>query len=338
MSAFANGHGGLLLLGLDESAGFAAVEMDVAQIASDLAAACAEQLEPPIRPEVEVVSVDGRLIIAAAIDELPPDRKPCFVKSKGMDRGSYIRTHDGDRRLTTYEIHVLASSQGQPIDDRAFVDGATLDDLDDELVRRLVARLRSTRSGVFSRVDDDAVLRLMGVVVDSDAGPRVTLAGLLALGRFPQQFFPQLDATFVAYPTTSGEPLGDGTRFLDNQSIDGPIPVIVAEALATLRRNMKQRSIVVGMGREDRWEYPEEAVREIVANALMHRDYHPMGTRSASADSALPGSARSVESRWAVRPDRRGRPGSGTGVIVAKCAACQTVGGCRGSSHGSDRL
>ena len=276
VSAFANGDGGLLLLGLDERAGFGAVELDVAQIASDLADACAEQLEPPIRPEIEVVSVDGRLIVAAAIDELPQDRKPCFVKSKGMDRGSYILTHDGDRRLTTYEIHVLASSQGQPIDDRAFVDGATLDDLDDELVQRLLLRLRSTRSGVFSRVDDDAVLRLLGVVVDGDHGQRVTLAGLLALGRYPQQFCPQLDATFVVYPTTSGEPLSDGTRFLDNQSIDGPIPVIVDEALVALRRNMKRRSIVVGMGREDRWEYPEEAVREIVANALMHRDYHPM--------------------------------------------------------------
>lgn len=39
---------------------------------------------------------------------------------------------------------------------------------------------------------------------------------------------------------------------------------------------MKRRSIVVGLGREDRWEYPEEAIRELVANALMHRDYHPL--------------------------------------------------------------
>ena len=39
---------------------------------------------------------------------------------------------------------------------------------------------------------------------------------------------------------------------------------------------MKRRGIVVGLGREDRWEYPEEAIREIVANALMHRDYHSL--------------------------------------------------------------
>lgn len=91
-------------------------------------------------------------------------------------------------------------------------------------------------------------------------------------------------------PTTSGDPLDDGTRFLDNQSIDGPIPLMVAETLAALRRNMKRRSIVVGLGREDRWEYPEEAVRELVANALMHRDYHPL--------------ARGTQVRVALYPDR----------------------------------
>ncbi len=192
VSAFANSGSGLLLFGLDESAGFAVVDLDVAQLASDLAAACAEQLDPPIRPEIDVISVDGRWVVAASIDELPADRKPCFVKSKGMDRGSFIRTHDGDRRLTTYEVHVLASSRGQPIDDRAPVEGATVADLDEQLVERLLARLRSTRGGVFARTDDATALRMMGVVVDSDDGPRITLAGLLALGRFPQQFHPQL--------------------------------------------------------------------------------------------------------------------------------------------------
>jgi ATP-dependent DNA helicase RecG len=207
-----------------------------------------------------------------------------------MDRGSYIRTHDGDRRLTTYEVHILASSSGQPVDDMAAVPGATIEDLDPDLVRVLVKRLRSTRGGVFSQTTEAEILRLMGVVVDNEGGLRVTLAGLLALGRYPQQFLPQLDATFVAHPTTSGEPLADGTRFTDNQSIDGPIPAIVAEALAAVRRNMKRRSVIVGLGREDRWEYPEEAVREVVANALMHRDYHPL--------------ARGAQVRVALYPDR----------------------------------
>ena len=41
-----------------------------------------------------------------------------------------------------------------------------------------------------------------------------------------------------------------------------------------MQRNMRRRSVVEGAGRQDVWEYPAEAIREIVANALMHRDYH----------------------------------------------------------------
>lgn len=276
VSAFSNSGGGLIILGLDEHAGFSVLDVDVRKLASDLASACADQLDPPVRPEIEIVELDGRLIVAAIVEELPATLKPCFVKARGIERGSFIRTFDGDRSLSTYEVHVLQASRGQPDDDGAIVEGVSPSDLDSELAAALIRRLRSTRGQVFASASDEEILDMMGVTTSRDGVRSVTLAGLLALGRFPQQFVPQLDVTFVALPTASGDPLPDGTRFLDNQSIDGPIPRMVAETLTALRRNMKRRSIVVGLGREDRWEYPEEAIRELVANALMHRDYHPL--------------------------------------------------------------
>jgi ATP-dependent DNA helicase RecG len=109
---------------------------------------------------------------------------------------------------------------------------------------------------------------------------QVTLAGLLALGSYTQQFFPQLNVTFVSYPTTDGRTMRDGTRFLDNAALDGPIPTMVAGLLEAVERNMARRSVIIGAGREDVWEYPVEAVRELVVNALMHRDYHPLAQGS----------------------------------------------------------
>jgi len=105
---------------------------------------------------------------------------------------------------------------------------------------------------------------------------RVTLAGLMTLGTYPQEFFPQLNVTFVSYPTTDGRPMTDGTRFLENASIDGPIPEMAARLVEVATRSMTRRSVMVGIGREDIWEYPIEAIRELVVNALMHRDYHPL--------------------------------------------------------------
>ena len=47
---------------------------------------------------------------------------------------------------------------------------------------------------------------------------------------------------------------------------------MIEQALAVLRRNMTRRGVINGFGREDHWEYPEEVVRELLGNAVMHRD------------------------------------------------------------------
>ncbi len=87
-SAFANTDGGVILLGLDEGTGFTPVEIDAGKLGSDLASACADQLDPSIRPDVQLVDIEGHTLVAAVIEELPPTQKPCFVKARGIERGS----------------------------------------------------------------------------------------------------------------------------------------------------------------------------------------------------------------------------------------------------------
>ena len=274
ISAFSNGRGGLLIFGLSD-ADFLPVPIDAAKLAADLASACSDDLEPTVRPAIGICDVEGNPVVAARIPPQGHQHRPCYVLAEGMNQGSYIRVHDGNRHLTDYEIHVMVSGRGQPADDAAPVDGARLEQLDDALVSDLLRRLRQRRGEIFTDLADHDVLHMLGVLTDRQPDSPVTLAGLLALGRYPQQFVPQLAASFVVLPTMDGTPLADGTRFIDNQPLDGPIPAIVAQAVSAMQRNMRRRSVVEGAGRQDIWDYPTEAIREIVANALMHRDYHP---------------------------------------------------------------
>ena len=229
-------------------------------------------------------------MVAARIPPLGHQHRPCYVKAEGMNQGSYTRVHDGNRRLTDYEIHLMVSGRGQPVDDAAPVEGASLEHLDGALVSDLLRRLRQRRGEIFTEAADHEVLHMLGVLVEPRSDSPVSLAGLLALGRYPQQFVPQLAASFVVLPTIDGSPLADGTRFIDNRPLDGPIPAIVAQAVSAMQRNMRRRSVVEGAGRQDVWEYPAEAIREIVANALMHRDYHAV--------------AHGTQVRISVYPDR----------------------------------
>jgi len=231
---------------------------------------------PPVRAQIEVVTVDGSPVAVAAIPPMEANLRPCHVRSQGIENGSYIREHDGDRHLSSYEIHLLVADRGQPRDDAAVVPDARISDLDATEVDRLINRFRSRRGGAFSKFGNTDILRMAGVIPRAGDDDRVTLAGLLSLGTYPQAFFPQLNVTFVSFPTVDGSQMRDGVRFLDNVAVDGSIPQMVSGLVAAVTRNMTRGARIVGVGREDLWEYPIEAIRELIVNAIMHRDYHPM--------------------------------------------------------------
>lgn len=275
LSAFANTRGGIILLGVDEERGFAVTGVsDASKIAADLGSMCNADMEPPVRAQIDVVEVEGKALVVAEIPEAEQRNKPCYVKSQGMNRGSYTRVGDADQRLTSYEVQLVMSSSGQPRDDVAPVTEASMADLDRDAVDRYVKKLREVRPVAFATVNSEEALLRSNVAVRTDHGVVPTLAGLLSLAKFPQQWFPQLMLSFVSYPTIDG-PAPDGVRFLDNVSIEGSIPVMVNETMAVLRRNMSRRAIVSGAGRKDLWDYPEPALREAIVNALVHRDLSP---------------------------------------------------------------
>jgi ATP-dependent DNA helicase RecG len=71
-----------------------------------------------------------------------------------------------------------------------------------------------------------------------------------------------------------GELGASGERFVDNKRFDGTIPQMLEGAMAFVRRNIRTATVIDASGaREDRPEYPLKAVREIILNALIHRDY-----------------------------------------------------------------
>jgi ATP-dependent DNA helicase RecG len=273
VSAFSNTNGGLIVLGVDENTGFTPVRLpDPAKLRNDLVSAATDQLEPPIRPSDELVEVDGAVLVVAKIDPLPFDQRPCYVKSRGIATGSFVRTGDGDRRMTQAEIGLAIANRGQPRYDVEPVPEAGLEDLDGAALVRTLARVRET-SRSLRDVDDETVLQRIRVLVPHENGKIVpSVAGVLTFGVFPQQFFPQLTVSLVVIPGVESHE-GDAPRFEDNPVIRGAIPDLVAETVSVLRRHMSVRSYVNGAGRREQPDYPLEAVREVIVNAVLHRDY-----------------------------------------------------------------
>ncbi len=256
LSAFCNGSGGTLILGLVEAAGFRpAPGFDAVRMREALARASADDIAPPVRSAIEIVPFEGAYVVVAHIPEIDPVSKPCYVKDRGEYQGSFIRGGDGDRKLTEYEVGLLRANRGQPRHDRDPVDEASMADLDEDTVTALLRRVRRRQPRAFRSVPDEVALQRLGVLVQGRPGRDAlvpSLAGLLTLGVYPQQFFPQLNVTFVVLPAAFKGVTPEGApRFIDNRSFGGPIPLMVVDAVDAIARNMRVAANVKGVGRED---------------------------------------------------------------------------------------
>ena len=80
--------------------GSAASHGSLATKAAALSQACSDGVAPPVRSKIEIVEHQGSAIVVATIEEMLPRDKPCYVSARGMYRGLYIRSFDGDRRLS----------------------------------------------------------------------------------------------------------------------------------------------------------------------------------------------------------------------------------------------
>src|SRR5690348_7277520 len=89
LSAFRNEGGGLLILGLNESAGFIPSEgFDATAVRDSLAGMASNDLTPPVRGEIDVRAFEGAQLVVLEIDEADPTEKPVYVTAKGKYGGS----------------------------------------------------------------------------------------------------------------------------------------------------------------------------------------------------------------------------------------------------------
>jgi ATP-dependent DNA helicase RecG len=300
LCAFANlPGGGLLLLGLDETAGFAPVHLaDAAGLAAGVASRARQAFEPPVNLDVTVEDFEGAQLVVARVYEIHSSAKPCIVRRSGR---AYMRYADGDYVMSQLEVDAFIISRDRPRFDEKPVIGARFDDFDAEVLSGYIANARAGDSRLAGLADDDAILLRTGAMTRERIP---TAAGLLAMGTYPQQFFPEFAVRAALLPDAADL----GTRALDSATFTGPLPVILDSTVEWVRRNSRRRLVTnldTGHTREV-IDPPPAAIREFVANALVHRDL---------ADWAA---SRSIELRLDSREFRLTNPGGLYGITTAQ--------------------
>jgi ATP-dependent DNA helicase RecG len=150
---------------------------------------------------------------------------------------------------------------------------ASYEDLDGDQVKGYLEALHLPLEGGAPQPEE--VLLRRGCLLHVDGGLRPTYAALLLFGRYPQQWLPS--ATILA-THFAGETFTD--RFI-KQEIRGTLPDQLRQVETFVRENLRSLVHLGGaaslMVRQETLEYPLEAVRELLVNAVAHRDYNVQG-------------------------------------------------------------
>lgn len=146
------------------------------------------------------------------------------------------------------------------------------EDLDKKLTAQYANAVRSVKTAV-DGPELQKILLQRGMIWFDDKHNtyRPTAAGLLMFGHNPDAVFPQCRIAANAY---SGTSKGD---LIDRLDIKKPLPLAVEDAIQFLIRNMRHITKTQGFSRVAIDEYPYDALREALVNAVAHRDYGAQG-------------------------------------------------------------
>lgn len=285
MVALLNQEGGHILLGVEDDAtasgltrGPKEAEEWVMQIARD-------HIQPAVIPYWETLKwAEGVIIGVVSLPAYAPD-KPYKVKT-GSSWVTRIRVGTTARDATREEEERLYQQSGRLRYGQKPVLGTSPHHLDVRRLRDYFVRVQGENSFPDDRPDElERLLFNLELVTTSAGYTSATVDGLLLFGQNLERFLPQSGIRAVCYQGTEPD-----YAVREDEVIRGPLtplggsgdlmiePGVVDRAWDFLRRNTSSSARLEGVQRLERSEYPEEALREILVNALIHRDYSIAGT------------------------------------------------------------
>lgn len=267
--AFANGMGGTLVIGMDEQG---RVSPNAAEDLDPILQRAFSLCEPPFRaadlPAWHWEDTPRGSVVTLVVQPTP------YQMTVG-GRRAYVRSGAINVPLTPDQAALRHRDSAPSYEDEP-VAGATLDDLDDAIIEEYQRNRikRGPRGEVLTRQE---LLRDAGAI---DPAGNPTVAGLLLFGKAPQHFLPQDGVVLVRFRGASIKDAAlSAERYSRRLEIVGPAARLVETTWEALFAEIHGQSTTNGLARQEHYDYPPEAVREAVVNAICHRDYAVSGQR-----------------------------------------------------------
>ena len=285
MVALLNLEGGRILLGVEDDLTVKGLVRQATKAEEWVMQIARDKVQPPIIPFWETVRWDEEVVVG--VISLPADApdKPYKVK-QGSIWVTKVRVGTTTRDATREEEQRLYQRSGLLRYGQKPVPGLDISALDFRRLRDYFDRILGLDSpGIHDRSGWEQLLINSELAIHTAGRISPTIDGMLLFGRNPRPTLPQSGIRALCYK--GKEP--DYAAQADEKLWGAMVPLgsdhdritergLVDKAWDFIRRHTYRSALLNGARRLDKWDYPEEVVREALVNAIVHRDYSITGT------------------------------------------------------------
>lgn len=261
MVAFSNSAGGLILIGVNNGDGSRSglTRDDIGRINQVVANAATNNVRPPINPVTENIQLPDGLVIVVHVDQ--------GISKPYMDTQGFVWVKSGSdkRRVTAREELQRMFQEAALIHaDEIPVGGSSVADIDQEFFDAFFEREYG------ERVEDQDVPRVQLLEnMNLAKNGQLNICGTLLFASRPQIRLPIFIVKAVAFPGVDIE----DEHYIDSQDLSGKLSDVFQKALGFVLANIRYVQNEQGINSVGEPEIPRIVLEELIANALIHRDY-----------------------------------------------------------------
>ena len=263
--AFANGNGGKIVFGVKDNREIVGVENEF-EVMDGIINAISDSCYPKIVPDISLHTLENKTVILVEIEG--GKKKPYYLKSKGMQKGTYIRSGATTRIIEEdYVLKELVLEGENKYFDQQVCHGESVSDEEIEKFCEWLEKLARKNSENDTEIRKVTRNTLLSWKVLEEKNGRIfpTNAYILLSGKENWEVSRKIQCGVFKGETRS--------IFVDKKEFEGSIIMQLEKAYQYVLEKINLSSDIVGIYRVDKYEIPPKSIREVIANAVIHRSY-----------------------------------------------------------------
>ena len=260
---FCNSKGGKLVIGVKDDGTIVGIsEEEAHQAMEQLDHLIYEASTPPILPLIYQQRIDSKVLLIIEVSS--GTNKPYYQKSQGLSEGTFIRLGRSTCKANADIIEELKWQSRGISYDQLPIYHTTIEDLN---IIKIEYFLNHRRNGINSPITEEVLLSYE-IIKREHITNYTTIAGMLLFGKSPQKFLSEAYILCCHF-----------SEFKDREAIasricKGTLFEQFDESFDFIMERLNKSFRIENKKREEHWEIPPIAIREVLMNAILHRNYH----------------------------------------------------------------